>query len=367
MEIKFLYIFIVLLMFIFLNNNEVPIAQSNERAPIDSTFQDELTIGVNHVSNNRYEEALALFDSLQQVFPYHPAPNFFIAFTYQSWMLTYRFNEFQNDFYVNTKLALDKGTRLLEKNNDPWLNFYVGAAYGYKALHRFRQHNWIGAYIDGRKGINNLNTALEKLPNLYDCYYGLGNYNFWSTEKSKFIRILVFWMEDKRKRGLDQLQLSIDRGRYCPYEATHGLIIAYYYYGDYDKALALNNIAMELNDNPSLETLYMRGRLMARFEKWSEVQTIFQKILEQLVVHPYQSIGYQVECKYWIAEALKSQNQPYEAYELTVHALAQSKNWSKDKEIDNPLEGFDIIKKHLEKLHDKLEKEIAKENSINMQ
>ncbi|MFC1541162.1 tetratricopeptide repeat protein [Candidatus Latescibacterota bacterium] len=360
MEIKFSYIFIVLLMFIFLNNNEVPIAQSNERAPIDSTFQGVLTIGINHVSNNRYEEALALFDSLQQVFPYHPAPNFFIAFTYQSWMLTYRFNEFQNEFYKNTKLAIEKGTKLLEKNNDPWLNFYVGAAYGYKALHRFRQFNWIGAYFDGRKGINTLYTALEKLPNLYDCYYGLGSYNYWGSVKSKYIRILVFWMEDKRKLGLDQLQLCIDRGRYCPYEATHGLIIAYYYNGDYDKALTLNNIAMELNDTPSLETLYMRGRLMARFERWSEVQNIFQRILKQLVVYPYQSIGYQVECKYWIAEALISQNHPDDAFNLVVHALTQSKYWIKNKEIDNPIEGFDIIIKRLEILHDTLEKEIGK-------
>ena len=360
MEIKFSYVFVLFLKFIFLIHNEASAVQSNERAPIDSTFQKALTIGVNHISNNRYIEALALFDSLQQVFPHHPAPNFYIAATYQSWMLTYRINKFQNDFYENTKLAIDKGTRLLEKDNDPWLNFYVGAAYGYKALIRYRQHNWIGAYIDGRKGINNFNTALEKFPNLYDCYYGLGSYNYWLTAKYKSIRILAFWMGDKRKLGLDQLQLSIDRGRYCPYEAIHGLIIAYYHNGDYDKALALNNIAMKLNDTPSLGTLYMRGRLMARFEKWSAVQDIFQRILKRLVVQPYQSISYQVECKYWIAEALKSQNQPDEAYKLVIHTLAQSKNWAKDKEIENPLEGFDIIKKRLGKLHDKLEKEIAK-------
>ncbi|MFC1650757.1 hypothetical protein ACFL2X_04240 [Candidatus Latescibacterota bacterium] len=263
MEIKFSYILSVFFIFILLIHNEVSVAHSDERAPIDSTFHEALTIGVNHVSNDRYMMALALFDSLQQVFPHHPAPNFFIAATYQSWMLTYRFNKFQNDFYENIKLAIEKGNRLLKNDNDPWLNFYVGAAYGYKALLRFRKHNWIGAYIDGRKGINNFYNALEKLPTLYDCYYGLGNYHYWSTEKSKFLGILVFWREDKRKLGIDQLQLSIDRGLYCPYEATHGLIIAYFYYGDYDKALSFNNIAMELNDTPSLGTLYMRGRLMA--------------------------------------------------------------------------------------------------------
>lgn len=357
---KLSFVFILFLNFIFLVHDKLPTVQPDERAPIDDTFHKELTIGLNHVSNNRFIKALAIFDSLQQVFPDHPAHNFHKAATYQSWMLTFRFNKFQDDLYENAKLAIDKGTKMLEKNNDPWLNFYVGAAYGYKALHRFRKHNWIGAYIDGSKGIKNFNAALEKLPNLYDCYYGLGAYNYWRTAKSKFIRILVFWMEDKRKLGLDQLQLSIDHGRYCPYDATHGLIIAYYHNGDYDKALALNNIAMKLSDTPSLGTLYMRGRLMAWFKKWSEVQDIFQRILKQLVAQPYQSISYQVECKYWIAEALKNQNQSDKAYELVIHALAHCKNWIKDKELENPFEGFDIIKMRLEKLQDKLVKEMAK-------
>ena len=340
--------------------DEVSFSQPDQKTPVDPIFHEALSIGLDHVSNNRFSEALAIFDSLQEVYPHHPAPNFYIAATYQSWMLTYRRNNFQNDFYENTILAIEKGTKLQEKDNDPWLNFYVGAAYGYKALLLFRRHNWIGAYIDGRKGINNLNIALEKLPNLYDCYYGLGSYNYWGSVKSNFIRILVFWMEDKRKLGLDQLQLSIDRGRYCPYEAIHGLIIAYYHYGDYEKALTLNNMAMELSNTPSIATLYMRGRLMAKFEKWSEVQDIFQSILNQLVIQSPQSIGYQVECKYWIGEALMNQNQPNEAYELVIQALSQSKNWIKEKEMDNPLEGFDIIKNHLEKLHDDLEKKITK-------
>ncbi|MFC1650556.1 hypothetical protein ACFL2X_03200 [Candidatus Latescibacterota bacterium] len=357
MKIKFLNI-IHFVMFIFLMHNTVSLAQPVEKAPIDSTFHKALTIGVDHVSNDRYEEALAIFVSLQKDFPHHPAPNFFIAATYQSWMLSYRFNKFQNDFYENINFAIEKGNKLLINNNDPWLNFYVGAAYGYKALLRFRNHNWIGAYLDGRKGIYNFYTALEKLPTLYECYYGLGNYNYWSAEKSKFLMILVFWKEDTRQLGLDQLQLSIDRGRYCPNEAIHGLIIAYYYKGDYEKALDLNDKAMELNDTPSIGTLFLRGRMMAKFEKWAAVKDIFQKIHARLVIHPYQSIGYQVECKYWIAEALKHQNQQDEAYKLVINALNQCKKRIKENEIDNPLEGFDIIKKRLEKLCVQLERDL---------
>ncbi len=340
------------------NNYEAYTAQTDEKAPIDSTFHKELTIGLDHVSNSRFREALAIFDSMEKVFPHHPAPNFYKAATYQSWMLTYRINKFQNELYENSELAIEKGNRLLENDNDPWLNFYVGAAYGYKALHLFRQHNWISAYFNSRDGISNFENALEKVPNLYDCYYGLGAYNYWRTAKSKFIRFIIFWMTDKRELGLEQMQLSVERGRYCPYEAINGLIIAQYHHGSYNKALELNNIAMKLSDPPSLPTLYLRARLMTRFDKWSEAQDIFQGILRMLEIQTYQSVSFQVECKYWIARAFNYQNQTGEAFELVKQALAQSKNWVKDNELENPFEGFDTIKQLLEELHDKLESEI---------
>jgi tetratricopeptide (TPR) repeat protein len=195
------------------------------------------------------------------------------------------------------------------------------------------------------------------MPNLYDCYYGLGSYHYWRTAKSKFIRTIAFWMKDKRKLGLEQLQFAIVYGRYCPWETTHGLIIAYFDNGDYNKALALNDTVIKLNDLPSVGALYMRGRLMAHFERWGEVQDIYQKILNRIIAQPYQSVGYRVECRYWIAEALYAQNQLDKAYELTTSALAQSKERNKDDELENAIDNFDDIKKWLGKLHENLRKE----------
>ncbi len=341
-----------------IDNSQHLNAQPDERAPIDSVFHVELTKGVDYVTNNRFKEALILFDSLEQHFPNHPAPNFYIAATYQSWMLTYRFNNFQNELYENAKLAIEKGTKLLEEDDDPWLNFYVGAAYGFKALHQFRQHNWISAYFDSRNGVNNFETALEKVPNMYDCYYGLGAFNYWRTAKSKFISFLIFWMSDNRKLGLEQMLLSIDKGRYCSEEATHGLIIAYYHNGNYSKAFNLNQMAMKVSDPSPLSTLYMNGRIMAKFEKWPEAQNSFQQVLMRLEVQPFQSISYQVECKYRIALTLIKQNQKREAFELVKKAVKQSKSWVKENELENPFESFEVIKERLVDLNDNLEKEI---------
>ncbi len=340
--------------------NESPEIEAGERAPIDTLFHEPLTKGFGYISSNRYEDALALFDSLHKAFPEHPAPYLFAAITYQTWMLNFRFNEFQKQLDENVRLSIDKGNKMMEFDDNPRLNFYVASAYSFQALHSFRKHRWIGAYIAGRKAIGNYNRALKKMPNLYDCYLGLGSYHYWRTAKSKFIRIVAFWMRDRRELGLEQIKLSIDHGRYSPEEATYGLIIAYYDHGDYGQALALNAVAMKLDEPPSLGALYMRGRLMAHFERWPEVEEYYREILSRLIDQPYQSIGYQVECKYWICEALKAQNRLAEAYELAGQALVQSRSRKKNSELENPLENFEVIRKRLEKLHEKLGKELGR-------
>ncbi len=338
----------------------LPEVKPGEMAPVDSIFDEPLSKGLVYVFSDRYEEAVALFDSLQQVFPDHPAPYFYQAAAYQCWMSSYRFNKFQKELEENVQKAIDIGNKLMEKDDDPWLNFHVGAAYGYRAFYRFRKHDWIGAYFDGKKGIGNLEKALDKMPNLYDCYLGLGSYYYWRTAKSKFLRIITFWMKDRRKLGLKQIQLSVEHGRYCTEEATYGLIIAHYDYKQFDEAMRLNDKAQKFHGAPSMAALYMRGRLMAHYQRWPEVETIYRELLSRLIDHPYKSVGYQVECKYWIAEALKALDKPEEAYELTVEARSQSLKRNKESEQENPIDNFDEIKKQLDKLHDSLQKELGK-------
>ena len=320
-------------------------------APIDSLFHQPVSQGLHYIYSDRYEAAVALFDSLQLLHPNHPAPYFYKAVAYQNWMLNFRINKFQNVMEENVERAIDAGNGLLKTTDDPWLHLYVGGAYGYRALHRFRKHEWISAYLDGRKGIEKFRMALRMEAGLYDCYFGFGSYNYWRTAKSRLVRIMAFWLSDNRQLGLEQMRLAIDFGHYSSREAAYGLAIAYYDNGDFHKALELNNEVMQYHDPPSLGALYMRGRLMAHFERWHEVEALNLKLLERL---DEQSIGYQVECKYWIAIALRAQDRTDEAYSLTQQALWQSRMRDSDAELESAVEPFAAIMKRLVELNKEL-------------
>ena len=110
----------------------------------DPIFFDAVSPGMNLVLHDRYKEGLLVFEEIQKTYPDHPAPHFFKAAAYQSYMSSFRLNRFQKELEENVQLAIAKGNKLLESKNDPWLHFYVGGAYGYRAFNRFRKHNWIG-------------------------------------------------------------------------------------------------------------------------------------------------------------------------------------------------------------------------------
>jgi tetratricopeptide (TPR) repeat protein len=335
----------------------LPIVAHDAVSSPDPLFHDSVSRGITMVFNEQYEESLSIFRKLEQAYPNHPAPNFFKAAAYQNWMSNFRINNFQKELVENVQLAIDKGNTLLRQvNDDPWLHFYVGAAYGYRAFNRFRKQEWVGAYLDAQRGVDNLKKALAIEPNFYDVYLGLGSYYYWRTAKSKFLRIIAFWISDRRELGLQQLEISIDHGIYAKHEGSYALIAAYIDYGQYEKALNVYNRTIAKKKWHSVSDLYYQGRLLIHFQKWSEAKAIFQKILQRLENYKIASVGYQIEIKYWIALTLMTQNKVLEALRLAGEALAQSEKRSVDMELEGPFENFSEVNDNLLALHDLLKK-----------
>lgn len=336
--------------------DKLPAVPAEVIAPPDPLFDRVVARGIELTFNDHYEESLALFDSLVQAYPNHPAPYFFRSATYQNWMSSYRFNKFQKEVEENVQTVIDLAGKMLKEKDDPWLHFYIGAAYGYRGFNRFRKHNWLGAYKDAKRGVGNFEKALDLDSTLYDVYLGLGSYYYWRTAKSKFLRILTFWMRDKRELGLRQLRFAIEHGRYAPNEASYVLLTALFNEKDYREAAVILDEIMQRKATPSLTDYYFRGRLMAQSENWPEMEKAFRMILGKIENYQYPSIGYQVECKYWIALAMSEQGQKTEALQIAREAQVQSKQRNKEEEIESIIENFGQIKKNLENLIKKLKK-----------
>jgi tetratricopeptide (TPR) repeat protein len=334
----------------------VPEVPPDTKAPVDTVFDIQLTKILQVTFTDRYEEIQPLIDSLITANREAPAPYFFKAASLQGWMSSYRINKFEKEVEESVDHVIEKGKLLLEKGDDPWVHFYLGGAYGYRGFARFRKHNWIGAYKDAKRGIGHFEKALEVDSTLYDVYLGLGSYYYWRTAKSKFIRIIAFWMSDQRELGLDQLRFTIKHGRYAVNESIYVLLASYFDAEQYENAMEILNMAKERKEIANLTDLYFQGRLMNQFGRWAEVDSVFNEIYHRIKDYKYPSIGFQVECKYWMAKAKNETGKYEEAFQLTSDALSQSRERDKDLEIEGHIDSFDDIKKQLEKLHKELSK-----------
>jgi pentatricopeptide repeat protein len=254
---------------------------------------------------------------------------------------------YQRELDENVQFAIEKGNHLLKKGKDPWVLFYVGASYGYRAFNRFRKHDWIGAYGDGKKGIKLLGEALKLDPKIYDVYLGLGSYHYWRTAKSDFIRIIAFWIPDKRELGLRQLEFSSLYGTYSRTEASYALINSLFDYGRYDKAHRILDRMISKKRDLTTTDLYYKGRLLIKDRNWNEAESTFRTLLGRIESNIGSSIGYRVECKYWIAYSLKEMGRRAEAYEITKEAFSQSDDRDVEKELEGPFENFKEIRKGL--------------------
>lgn len=318
----------------------VPVVPPGGVALRDPQFDGPISRGVDLTFTDQYEESVQIFDRLRKAYPQHPAPYFFLAAAYDDWMTAVRTNRFEEQAAQNIEEAIIKGNAMLRREQDSWVQFYVGAAYGYRALLRFRKQDWISAYLDARKGVQHLKEALEREPRLYDAYLGLGIYHYWRTAKSEFFRFIAFWIPDKRELGLRQLRFAFEHGRYAVHEAGYDLVAAYYDAGQNQKAMETLDQIIQGKRNAGLTDLYYKGRLLIRFKKWHAVEQTFRELLKALQSRDIVSVGYQVECEYWIAAALAAQNKKAEARAMVAQALRLGEKRNGLRELEGPYESF---------------------------
>ena len=318
----------------------VPVVPPGAVSLCDPRFDEPISRGIYLTFIDQHEKSVQLFDCLHNAYPHHPAPYFFKAAAYQDWMSTFRTIRYEEKLVHNIDEAIRRGESMLRQGQDPWISFYVGAAYGYRALFRFRKHDWISAYLDAEKGVEHFKEALEREPLLYDAYLGLGSYHYWRSAKSETIRLIAFWIPDKRELGLEQLRFAFKHGRYAVHEAGYDLVAAYYDAGQNEKAMEILSQIIQEKEKPGLPDLYYKGRLLIRFKKWQAVEHTFRELLKAIQSQDIVSVGYQVECQYWIAVALAAQNKKAEARNMVEQALLLGEKRNGYKELEGPFESF---------------------------
>ncbi len=163
--------------------------------PDSTTLQRGLELSIRH----RYAEALALFSSVADSFPEHPAAPFFTATVYQSMMLDLESKRWSSAFYSH----IDSAIHLAEKNSrDRWCRFYLGAALSYKGYQLARDKKYLPAISQVVRSVKIMNQLLKEDSSFCDPLLGVGNYLYWRSKAVAWLPLVP----DKRKQGMQQVR-----------------------------------------------------------------------------------------------------------------------------------------------------------------
>jgi len=253
-----------------------------------SSVNDSILLkGISLVHQERFDEALILFDSVIAMAPEKPVGYFFKAGVYSNLAGDYRNLNYSDRFQVFINQAVKIGEEL-DKSGKATAEdlFFYGGALGFRGIYKSYYGDWVGAFKDGLKGRGVLDRALKMDSTNYDIYYGLGMYDYWRSVKTRILSWLPFF-PDKRRSGIEKVFLAIQKGKFVRDEAKYALLRVYDNEKDYKNIMYLweNYLKAVNQDDPY--ALYYVGRAQANLDSFPEAIRSFEKILDVYEKSPY--------------------------------------------------------------------------------
>jgi len=255
--------------------------------------------GLNRLFRDDFTGAMEKFDSLCVIEPENPFGYFCKAFSYDLIMDEYRTLRFMDEFDEAVSNAIKKA-EILEKKENPSAEVYLfsGGAIGIRGVRRGMIGDWWGAFWDGLKAADKLEKSLEIHSTLYDALYGLGTYHYWKSAKSKIFWWLPF-IGDERQKGIDEIKISMKRGKFTEIPGEMCLLRIYIEEKNYNEVLRIADELIKSNNN--LHPLWFKGYAYVYIKEWERAIDLYNEILRRLREKDFHGIEGEIECWYYLA------------------------------------------------------------------
>jgi tetratricopeptide (TPR) repeat protein len=250
-----------------------------------SSFEAIAKQGIDHVYNLEFEEADKDFAELIRLRPSHPAGHFFLAMV-DWWRILVDLEDESRDekFLDSLDHVITLSDSMLDRNpDDVDAIFFKGGALGFQGRLKFHRNDYLGAANAGRKALPLVETAFSLDPSNYDILFGTGIYNYYAEvipNEYPFVKpLLLFIPSGDRAKGLAQLTVAAEKGRYASTEAAYFLMQTYYFY-EHDYARVLD-LARKLTDRFPNNMIFHRylGRAYAAMANWPMAESVLTEIV----------------------------------------------------------------------------------------
>ena len=277
----------------------------------------QITRGIILFTNERMTEALSIFQKIIDRHKDDPKGYFYTAAVYGVAMQDYKTREFEQEFNHFIELTIAKAeSRLTVNNNDAEAQFYLGGAYGYRGIDKTLVGSWLGAFLDGTKGVFHLHKAVSYNPKFYDAYYGIGSYHYWVSVRASILWFLPFFA-DERAQGIEEIRLASTKGQFARYEAKASLITILMNEKRWEEALKISE-EMLAKFPDDISSRIQKGIISASLGRWPKVEQTFKAVKGFLPTRPFHGYMRKLEAEYYLALAAQRQQRSATFFERCV-------------------------------------------------
>jgi tetratricopeptide (TPR) repeat protein len=271
---------------------------------IEDKERNTINAAIDLLYQEKFEEALPIFEYIKDTYPDHPIGDFFLGFYYNFLASYYESDNFDSKIVLYYDLAEKKAKYHLSNNEkDPWFNFYMGASLVNKGYMLGRDGSRFSGLTKTFDGISYIEDCLE-----YDKFHGdalmlLANYKYYKSTA-------LSWVYDRRDLAVLLLKQSITSSYFSEYLAKSTLGWIYIDYEKYSDAEIIADKALEKYPENHL-FLFLKARAVFELKKYQEAAELYQKLETKIsAMNPKYSEKDMFNIYYFLSKIYSAMNDP---------------------------------------------------------
>ncbi len=311
-----------------------PLIATSKTSRLDSLVQ----LGIRNSIQQRYAEAITIFNKVKREDPRSPIGYFFHAAVIQTQMMDLENYENEPHFLAQVDSSLLFAKKQVRKNKNAWAYFYIGGSYGYLAFYRSKQGKYWKAFAHAKRSVAALEQAVKLDPTLYDAYLGLGTYKYYRSKLSRHLTWLPL-IHDEREKGIQFIKLAIDKSKYSNYSAMNGISWILMEEKRFEEGLDIVEPILEIFPE-SRVFLWAAAKLNHKMENWRKAADYYERILDSFEKQQVRSPINQIACRKNLCEMylrLGEKSKALAECEKTIQIPLEFQN---DKRVAQKLEAL---------------------------
>lgn len=205
----------------------------------------------------------------------------------------------EKEFKKTSFKAADLAKEMLKKNKDNNdARFYLGFIYGDLGLYYGATGRYLKALWYGRKATPIIEELLEKDPEYYDAYLGVGLFEYaldYFTKRVKILSILFGDDAGDREKGIEHMKLALEKGSYTRDKGKFLLADWIYFTFEDNDEEALKLFEELAEKYPNNIYIKMRAaKCLMNVNRYDNALETLNKLLEAKNLNKYQGIQYEV-------------------------------------------------------------------------